>query len=63
MALVTFAMDDHWYANDKVAQRILTIVQIAYPIVLLFVYLIAFTIRSITVARNDNNVPEPELLG
>ena len=36
-------------------QRFLWILQIAYPIVLLFVYLISFTIRSIATARNDND--------
>lgn len=36
-------------------QRLLSILQIAYPIVLLFVYLISFTVRSITTASNDND--------
>ena len=51
------------FASDAVARRILTYVQIAYPIILLFVYLIAFTISSISTARNDNDTPEPELFG
>ena len=51
-----------WAAND-IAQGILTYLQIAYPIILLFLYLIAFTVRSIATSRNDNNRPEPQLLG
>jgi hypothetical protein len=42
----------------------LTYIQIAYPIILLFVYLITFTIRSIVTARSDiDSLPHPEQLG
>ena len=51
------------FASDAVARRILNYTQVAYPIILLFVYLTAFTVRSISTARNDNDTPEPELLG
>ncbi|KAI5240678.1 hypothetical protein E4T43_05939 [Aureobasidium subglaciale] len=53
----------HWVAEHK-AQRLLTIVHFAYPIILLFYFLTAFTIRSIISARNDepdNAVSEPQL--
>ncbi|KAK4540073.1 hypothetical protein LTR36_009814 [Oleoguttula mirabilis] len=52
-----------WVSNP-VAQRILTTLQIAYPIVLLCLSLLAFTVRSIYTARNEtSNTPEPEQLG
>lgn len=52
------------WAADDVAQRVLTYTQVAYPIVLLLVYLIAFTSRSIATAGNaQDNVLQPELLG
>ncbi|KAI7097876.1 putative ABC transporter [Hortaea werneckii] len=52
-----------WVSNP-VAQDILTYVQIAYPIVLICLYIITFTIRSITTARNDDQDNlEPEQLG
>lgn len=52
-----------WVSNP-VAQDILTYVQIAYPIVLICIYIITFTIRSITTARNDDHENlEPEQLG
>jgi len=51
------------FADDVIAQRILSYVHVAYPILLLFVYLIAFTARSIATARNDNDAPETEQLG
>lgn len=45
-------------------ESFLQIVQIACPLILLFVYLIAFTIRSITSARNDNDIDQkPQQLG
>ncbi|KAI6818214.1 hypothetical protein KC350_g10376, partial [Hortaea werneckii] len=52
-----------WVSNP-VAQDILTYLQIAYPIVLICLYIITFTIRSITTARNDDHDNlEPEQLG
>ncbi|KAK5165914.1 ATP-binding cassette-type vacuolar membrane transporter Hmt1 [Saxophila tyrrhenica] len=36
-------------------EKFLQVQQIAYPLVVLFLYLIAFTVRSITFARNDND--------
>ncbi|KAI7607771.1 hypothetical protein KC319_g21195, partial [Hortaea werneckii] len=52
-----------WVSNP-VAQDILTYVQIAYPIVLICLYIITFTTRSITTARNDDHDNlEPEQLG
>ncbi len=54
------------WANHAMAQKILTYVQIAYPILLLFVYLIAFTVRSIVTSSSrdeSNDTSEPEQLG
>jgi ATP-binding cassette, subfamily B, vacuolar membrane transporter HMT1/ACLQ len=53
-----------WVSNP-VAQNILTYTQIAYPIILLPLYIITFTIRSIVTARNDNanTKPQAEQLG
>ena len=51
------------FASDAVAQGILTYFQIIYPILLLFLYVVAFTVRSIATARNDNVQIEPEQLG
>ena len=48
-------------ANAGVAppvQIFLWVLQIANPILLLFVYLISFTVRSIATARNDNDTSE-----
>jgi hypothetical protein len=45
-------------------ETFLDVLQIAYPLVLLFVYLLAFTIRSIGAARNDNDLSHgPQQLG
>ena len=45
-------------------QTMLQVLQIAYPVVLLFFYLISFTIRSIATARNDNDLSQqPQQLG
>ncbi|KAG9651682.1 putative ABC transporter, partial [Aureobasidium melanogenum] len=44
----------HWVAEHK-AQRLLSIVHFAYPIVLLFFFLTTFTIRSILTARTDGS--------
>lgn len=41
----------HRWVSNATAQRILNVVQYAYPVVLLFVFLCAFTIRSVLVAR------------
>ncbi|KAK4552888.1 ATP-binding cassette-type vacuolar membrane transporter Hmt1 [Recurvomyces mirabilis] len=53
-----------WVSNP-VAQNILTYLQIAYPIIVLFLYIITFTIWSIATARNDNDdtTQQPEQLG
>jgi len=45
------------WLSRPVAQRVLTYGQIAYPIVVLLLYLIAFTVHSITTARRD---PDPD---
>lgn len=45
-------------------QTFLQILEIATPGLLLFIYLIAFTVRSIAIARNDNDIDqEPQQLG
>lgn len=50
------------WVSDPVAQGVQTTVHIVYPILLILLYLIAFTYRSITSARNDNDtLPQPEL--
>jgi len=52
-----------WVSNP-VAQNILTHLQIAYPIILICLYVIAFTARSIHTAHNDNDTQSPsEQLG
>lgn len=52
-----------WVSNP-VAQGVLRYTQIAYPIVLLLLYLITFTIRSVLTANKDEHaVHEPEQLG
>ena len=56
--LLQYAMDVNPAITKSVApavQLFFSIVQIAYPLVVLFVYLIAFTIRSISTASNDND--------
>lgn len=53
----------HWVAEHK-AQRILSIIHFAYPIVLLVYFLTTFTIRSIVSASgpdNDDKTSEPQL--
>ncbi|KAG9884326.1 hypothetical protein KCV05_g20009, partial [Aureobasidium melanogenum] len=53
----------HWVAEHK-AQRLLSIVHFAYPIVLLVFFLTTFTIRSILTARSDgpdDSKSEPQL--
>ncbi|KAK5107300.1 hypothetical protein LTR62_001393 [Meristemomyces frigidus] len=42
-----------WVSNP-IAQQILTYLQIAYPIIVLFLYITTFTIWSIVTASNDN---------
>jgi hypothetical protein len=44
----------HWMAEHK-AQRILSIIHFAYPIVLLVYFLSAFTLRSILLASTDDS--------
>lgn len=52
-----------WVSNP-VAQKILTYTQVAYPIILICLYIITFTVRSVVTARNDNDTTkEPEQLG
>jgi hypothetical protein len=55
--------NQHW-VSEPVAQRVLSYLQIAYPIVLLILYLVAFTVRSIvTAGKEEPVVPETEQLG
>lgn len=50
------------WVSDPVAQGVQTVVHIVHPILLLFLYLVAFTVRSITTASNDNDTkPAPQL--
>ena len=53
-----------WVSNVA-AQHTLRYTQVAYPIALLILYLVAFTVRSITTSRKDeDDVPQqPEQLG
>lgn len=52
-----------WVSNP-VAQRVLRYSQIAYPIVLLLLYLVTFTVRSVlTASEEEDAVHEPEQLG
>lgn len=52
-----------WVSNT-VAQHILTYLQIAYPIILICLYIITFTVRSISTARNeDETAAASEQLG
>jgi hypothetical protein len=53
----------HWVAEHK-AQRLLSIIHFAYPIVLLVYFLTTFTIRSILSApkqESDDKTSEPQL--
>ena len=52
------------WAADAVAQRMLVYLQVAYPIVLLLVSLVAFTISSISTARVENDAtPQSQQFG
>lgn len=55
------------FVSDPVAQGLLDYVQIAYPLILLFLYLVAFTVRSIATARTDADADgaqqQPKQLG
>lgn len=52
-----------WVSNP-VAQRVLRYSQIAYPIVLVLLYLTAFTVRSVlTASKDEDALHEPEQLG
>jgi hypothetical protein len=56
--LIQHAMDENPTITESVApavQLFFSILQIAYPLVVLFVYLVSFTTRSIATARNDND--------
>jgi hypothetical protein len=51
---------------DRAVQLFFSSLQIAYPLIVLFVYLIAFTVRSITTARsndNDDSAPPTTAVG
>lgn len=51
-------------STKKPEETIQQTIQVAYPLVLLFVYLICFTVRSIATARNDNDInQQPQQLG
>lgn len=55
--------NQQWVSNP-VAQRVLSYLQIAYPIILLILYLLAFTARSIVAAgKEEPVVQESEQLG
>ena len=57
------AMDTPWVEDER-AQGLLTYLQVAYPIILLILFIAAFTVRSIVTARNDNDaLQQPEQLG
>jgi hypothetical protein len=54
------------WVSDSLPQRILTYTQIAYPIILTFLYIAVFIVQSIVTARNDNDIAssaQPEQLG
>jgi hypothetical protein len=52
------------WVSDPRAQALLTYLQIAYPIALLIIFIVAFTVRSILTARNDNDdTPQSDQLG
>ena len=51
------------WVSDPVAQGVQTTVHIVYPILLLCLYLTAFTARSIYTARNDNDTQPPPTIG
>lgn len=52
------------WVSDPVAQDVLAYLQIAYPIILLFLYLVVFTVRSVLTARSDSDLAQqPEQLG
>jgi ATP-binding cassette, subfamily B, vacuolar membrane transporter HMT1/ACLQ len=53
-----------WVSNPT-AQAILNYLQIAYPIILLVLYLTTFTVRSVLIARGESDAQEtqPEQLG
>lgn len=53
----------HWVAEDK-AQRLLTTIHFAYPIILLVFFLTTFTLRGILASRSDQSedgASEPQL--
>jgi len=49
---------DEAAVSVAIAQRLLNVTQYAYPVVLLVTFLIAFTVRSILVARKSDNKSE-----
>lgn len=52
------------WVEDTTAQAILAYLQVAYPIILLILFIAAFTVRSILTARNDNDTTtDTEQLG
>lgn len=52
------------WVSEPLAQHLLAYVQVIYPILLLALYLIAFTVRSVVTASNDNDAgSQPQQLG
>ncbi len=45
-------------SSKKPEETFLQGLQVAYPLTLLLVYLVSFTVRSITTARNDNDIDQ-----
>jgi hypothetical protein len=60
LALIIFSAP--WF-HEKAAQKALRILQFAYPIVLLFFFIFAFTARSVWAATSDNaNDEQPPMI-
>lgn len=52
------------WVSDPVAQKILRVLHVAYPIILIILFLGVFTIRSIVTASTDNEfTKDPQQLG
>ena len=52
------------WVSDPIAQGVQTYTQIAYPILILLLYLFTFVIRSVATARNGNeHEPQDQQLG
>lgn len=62
--LTTLSNGTRPWVSNPTAQKILVYLQIANPIILLFFFLIAFTVRSIVTVANDNDTtPDNERTG